>query len=52
MFELIRKLVVGHNHKWKTIRTVEIHDGESRLPIGTAYHIQCEVCGKISKVQV
>jgi hypothetical protein len=46
MIELLYKLFIGHNHKWKIIRQGTIGNGVGGT-CGNWYDLRCEVCGDI-----
>ncbi len=52
MLRLLRILIIGHDHRWKTIKTAPLttfdHRGKEE-DRGERYHQQCEVCGKVVK---
>lgn len=52
MMELLRFLIFGHLHKWKTIDTKNFYErrdlsNPDRMPTGAVYIQQCEGCGKV-----
>lgn len=47
MMRLLQLLFIGHFHKWKTARVVELtyEDGKTR---GSRWIQECETCGKVT----
>ena len=56
MLELLYRILIGHNHKWKTVETMVatrnslIHDRQ--ICIGKVYICRCEICGKMGRYSV
>lgn len=46
MWWLIKFCWLGHIHRWKILKEVELLDTD-RDRIGTRYHLQCEKCGDV-----
>lgn len=51
MWELIKFFLIGHSHKWKTIKEtpLEIIRPGGLNDCGIRYFQQCEGCGKVIK---
>lgn len=50
MLTLLRWLIFGHSHKWKTLEVIPIHCGEKLR--GDAYIQECEKCGHVRRVDL
>jgi len=57
MYELLQRLIIGHNHKWVEYETVRYYSGKSnsetedQLPSRVVLIRCCEHCGKLKSFE-
>lgn len=47
MFEMIYRVIIGHNHKWEIVNRFD-HLGEDGV-LWSRFYCRCEKCGKIKE---
>lgn len=50
MFELLYKLIIGHNHRYETVNAGKVYSGS--VIISNFYDCRCEICGKMKQFRL
>jgi len=52
MIELLKRIFIGHNHKWVRMENVNVKEEYGDNYAGALIIQQCEICGKLKNHRV
>lgn len=52
MFELLKRLLIGHNHKWIRAETIAVQNPDGKSYLGQIVILRCETCGALKNHKI